>query len=89
MGPEFESLVTLLDRGGLLGALVVIIWGGMRGWYVWRREYLELERDRNWWRSVAMRSLHIADASLSQSDTTGSSRDGVDRQQAEFFRDER
>lgn len=63
---DLNEIVMIADRGGVLALLVVIIWGGIRGWYVWRWQYKELEQDRDWWRSTAMRSVQITEAAVDQ-----------------------
>lgn len=60
------EFISIIDRGGVLVLLVVIIWGGIRGWYVWRWQYKQLEQDRDWWRSTAMRSVQITEAAIDQ-----------------------
>lgn len=39
---DLLQLVDLLSRTGLLGALTIAIWGGMRGWYVWKASHESL-----------------------------------------------
>lgn len=33
---ELTTLIDLFTKGGLVTALLVALWGGMRGWYVWK-----------------------------------------------------
>lgn len=47
---DLSGLVSLLDRGGTLAILVVIIFGGMNRWYVWGWHYDELKAERDLWR---------------------------------------
>ena len=64
MGPAVDNLVTLLNDGGVLALLVLAVVGFARGWFVSRREYDELEKDRNWWRDVAMTSVRLGEAAV-------------------------
>jgi hypothetical protein len=74
---ELADFVTLIDRGGVLVLLSIMVIGGMKGWYVWRHEVdkaetafreriAQVERDRDWWRDVAVRSLRIGEAAVGQ-----------------------
>lgn len=77
MTPEFADFITAIDRGGVLVLLVTAVFGGLRGWYVWRWQvdkiedawstrYGEMERDRDWWRTIALRSLQVGEAAVSK-----------------------
>ena len=44
---EFTTLIDLLTKGGLVTALLVALWGGMRGWYVWKCTHEETIKSLN------------------------------------------
>jgi hypothetical protein len=58
---EFGDIINGL---GTVGLLIVIIYGGMKGWYVWRREYDSIVRDRDFWRRIAVQGIAAAEKSL-------------------------
>jgi hypothetical protein len=55
------ELVDLLNSGGVLAILVLIVVGGWRRWYVWRFNYEEVRQDRDWWRNMALRGTGISE----------------------------
>jgi len=60
---DLSGLFGLLDRGGTLAVLVVIIYGGMRRWYVWGWHYDEMRRERDAWRQRALRAGRLGEQS--------------------------
>jgi hypothetical protein len=58
---EFGDIVNGL---GTVGLLIVIIYGGMKGWYVWRREHEAVTKDRDFWRRIALQGITAAEKSL-------------------------
>lgn len=67
---ELSEVLTLIDRAGTIGLLIVIVFGGWRGVYVWARELNEMREDRDWWRQVALDGLTAAEKSLDLHDRT-------------------
>lgn len=58
--PTSETL-TIVERLGLIGLLLLILIGGSRGWWVFGRTYLALERDRDLYRDIALRGTAAAE----------------------------
>jgi hypothetical protein len=59
--PEQWAFIRDLGFGGLM---TVALLGGFRQWYVWRWVFKALEADRDFWRSLALRSLGTADKAI-------------------------
>lgn len=64
MSSELLALVQLVRDGGLALAVVVLVVGGMRGWYHWDGDYQEMKTDRDEWRSLALRGTNLAERAL-------------------------
>lgn len=62
---SLTDLVAVVRDGGVLGLLIVIIFGGMRQWYVWGWQYRELLKDKNEWKELAMLGSGLADKAVS------------------------
>lgn len=61
---QIDALYTLLRDGGALGLVVLLIIGGMRGWYVWGWHLRETQAECQEWKQIALRGTEIADRSL-------------------------
>lgn len=46
---------------GIVGLLLVIIIGGLRGFWVWGWLYREEQRDKNEWKAIALQALGITE----------------------------
>jgi hypothetical protein len=57
-------MVTLVQNGGLALAVVVLVFGGVKGWYVFGREYEQMKIDRDQWRGLALRGTSLAERAL-------------------------
>lgn len=57
-------MVTLVQNGGLALAVVVLVFGGVKGWYVFGREYEQMKIDRDQWRGLALRGTTLAERAL-------------------------
>lgn len=64
MSTELQTLVMLVRDGGLALAVVVLVIGGVRGWYHWDGEYQEMKQDRDDWKSLALRGTNLAERAL-------------------------
>lgn len=73
---DLVTLIDLISRGGLVGALLMALVGGMKGWYIWRNSHETLTKelqeridalteDRNYWRDQAIRALTAANKVVS------------------------
>ena len=64
MNVDLAPWVPLVQNGGLALAVVVLIIGGTRGWYVFGREYEEMKQDRDDWKALALRGTSLAERAL-------------------------
>jgi hypothetical protein len=58
---EILAALKELRDYGLAGYLLIALVGGYRGWYVFRREHVELKKSEEMWRHIAMRLLNITE----------------------------
>lgn len=58
------ALIATLKDLGLGGLAAFALVGGFRGWYVWRREYDALKAERDFYRSIAHKSMGHTDQAL-------------------------
>ena len=61
---DLVPLVTLVRDGGLALAVVVLVLGGVRGWYHWDREFVDMKSDRDYWRGIALKGADLAERAL-------------------------
>lgn len=54
-------LLALLDSGGTLGLMVLIVVALLRGWVVTRREHEEMRKERDRLLAITLRSVDLAD----------------------------
>lgn len=57
-------MVTLVQNGGLALAVVVLVFGGVKGWYHWGPEVEDIKKDRDDWKTIALRGTHLAERAL-------------------------
>lgn len=62
---ELESIMSLLGKGGTTALLVMVLLGGFRRWWVFGWHYLEMQRDRDEWKALALRASMLADRVVS------------------------
>lgn len=60
--PAF-GIIDYVSKGGFIFLLLVIIYGGMKKWWVFGWQYEECRRSEEQWKEVALKSQHIADTS--------------------------
>lgn len=51
---DSDSFLRAIDAAGTIGLLVVILVSGYFGWWVWGRQLLAMERDRDEWKALAL-----------------------------------
>jgi hypothetical protein len=60
------GLLDFLQKGGVLGLLVLIVLSGARGWWVFSWQYRDLKQDRDDWKQLALSATRtgekVADA---------------------------
>lgn len=72
--PEWVDWLSRLSPAAMLA---LITWAGLKGWWIWRwthreivdiknQENLELRKDRDWWRDVAVRATRIGEEAVRQ-----------------------
>ena len=69
MTPESSEVVTWVTRISTLGfgpTLALILFGGYAGVWVWGKQYEEMKRDRDEWKTMALRNLGLAEAATKQ-----------------------
>lgn len=57
------SVLDYISKAGFIGLLLVIIYGGMKQWWVFGWLYKQERDEKEEWKNVALRSQHIATAS--------------------------
>ncbi len=60
---DLNGLLDFLNRGGVLAALLAILVGGWRRWWVWGWQYDEIRRERDAWRQRALRAGRLGEQS--------------------------
>ncbi len=61
---DLQAWIQIVRDGGLALAVVVLVIGGMRGWYHWDMEYREMKQDRDDWRRLALQGTYLAERAL-------------------------
>ena len=62
------SLVELLDKGGTLALLLIIIVGGYRKWWVFGWAYRDKFDEAARWQDIALRALNVGEAAVQRDD---------------------
>lgn len=64
------ELVQVLRDGGMLAGLLLILVGGFRRWWVWGYQLVEMQRERDEWKGLFLRSMKVAETAVSVARTT-------------------
>jgi len=67
--------VDVIERAGVAGVLIMFLFGGARGWWVfgrhhteameaWKERFEDMEQDRDYWRDVAIQGVQTAKEGL-------------------------
>ncbi len=56
-----DQLGTVVNSGGVVLLLVAALYGGFRGWWYYGAQYRALEKDRDEWKSLALRGANLAE----------------------------
>lgn len=61
-----DDLYRLLNSGGVVALLVVMLYGGWKAapWWVFGREFRAMTDERDRWREVAMRGMTTAEKAV-------------------------
>lgn len=63
MPTEIVSTLDWVRDAGTIGLLIVIILGGAKQWWVFGYQYLAMQADRDYYRTIAFRLLNVAERS--------------------------
>jgi len=55
--PDLHTILPLLNSAGTLGVLVLIVYGGSRGWWVYGRTYEEMKSQRDDYKLLATQGI--------------------------------
>ena len=55
--PDLHTILPLLNSAGTLGLLVLIVYGGSRGWWVYGRTYEEMKSQRDDYKLLATQGI--------------------------------
>lgn len=58
---ELQSIFEIVQTGGTVGLLVLILIGGLRRWWVPGWAYDEMRHDRDQWKTIALRTLQVSE----------------------------
>lgn len=64
-----NPVIQVLESGGALAALVLILITGVRGDWVFGRFYTELQAERDEWKRIALDGTGIAERALAAGET--------------------
>lgn len=56
-----SQFLTYIKDAGTLGVLIIILWSGAKGGWVWGWQYKQTCQDRDDWKEVAQSLSHTAD----------------------------
>jgi hypothetical protein len=57
-----DTIAWIRNAGPIATMLALAVFGSYRGWFFWRREYKNLEADRDYWRAVAFENVDLGKA---------------------------
>lgn len=60
--PDTISLYNIIQTGGVVAVLLVIILGGVRKWWVFGWQYQRVEESNERWMELALRSTNLAES---------------------------
>jgi hypothetical protein len=74
--PSTDQIVKLLNSGGVLGLLVLVLVGGYKQWWVWgwlytahsnelQKQLDQMTNERNQWRDLSLRYANVAEGAIS------------------------
>lgn len=59
---EFQNILPLINSGGVVATLLLIVYFGLKRKWVWGWQYEELRKDRDLYRQMALRGTDAAEA---------------------------
>lgn len=64
-----STIFDYIQSGGLIGLFIIILWGGIKKWWVFGWQYNELKErqvkmgeELNGWKELALRSTNLAES---------------------------
>lgn len=66
---EWGTVLSIVDKGGVVALLILILLGGVRRWWVFGWVYREEKERSQEWRSLALSGTKIAEAIADQAKT--------------------
>lgn len=57
---------SLLNSGGLLAGLILVLFGGWKSnpWWVFGREFRRIEQERDHWRDLAWKGVNVTEKAV-------------------------
>ena len=68
---SLHEIVQTISDAGLLGMLLIIVYGAAQEWWVWGWLYREMRADRDYWRDIALRAAQIAEKAATNGPSRG------------------
>lgn len=65
MDAQLKTIVDLITSGGLVTLLIVILYTGSRGKWVFGHQHDDLKRERDQWRTLALQAMGAAKDAVS------------------------
>ena len=59
-----EVINLLLGPLGLTVALLVVLFAGYKGWWVWGKDYARMEKEKDEWKEAALRGTRVAERAV-------------------------
>ena len=56
-----EITTFLKEQGAAVTAVLLLVVGGYRGWYIWRWQYDAVCQERDSWKAIALKGLAVAE----------------------------
>lgn len=64
MTVDAGMILKILNDGGIIALLVVILVGGVREWWVFGWYYTEMSRERDTWKELALSGTSLAERAV-------------------------
>lgn len=58
------GLLDLIQSGGVVGILVFIVIALLRGWVFTRNAYMDVVRERDGWRAIALHGMKVSEKAV-------------------------
>jgi hypothetical protein len=56
-----HDILQLVNSAGVVGMLVLILWGGFKKWWVFGWQYRQTKNELETWREIALRGISTAE----------------------------